>query len=58
MQGGTHRRRCTHKAEHSTSGVWQPHESGYLRGDRGAGRRVERSELHVGGAGRGGGVKI
>ena len=30
-QGGTHTRRCTHKAEHIKGGLWPPQESCYLR---------------------------
>ena len=32
MQGGAHRRRCTHKGGHTKRGLWPPQESCYLRG--------------------------
>ena len=28
-KGGAHRRRCTHKAEHTKGGLWPPQESCY-----------------------------
>ena len=42
--GGSHTRRCTHKAVHTQDGLWPPQESCYLRGGAGADLCVERSE--------------
>ena len=48
-QGSTHRRRCTHKAEHTKRGFWPPQESCYLRGRRQGGthrRRCTHKVVH------------
>ena len=54
-QGGTHRRRCTHKAEHTKGGLWPPQESCYLRGHRQGGthrrRCTHKAEHTKGGCG-------
>ena len=42
MQGGTHRTRCLHKAVRTTSGLWPPQESCYLRGHRQGGTHRRR----------------
>ena len=39
-QGGAHTRRCTHKAEYTTGGLWPPQEYCYFRGVHRAKRAV------------------
>ena len=49
-QGGTHRRRCLHKAVHTKGGLWPPQESCYLRGHRQGGthrRRCPHKAVHT-----------
>ena len=62
--GGPHTTRCTHKAAHTPSSMWPPHESCYLRGVRGlapssseASRLSSVASRRVGGGVRGGGVQ-
>ena len=60
---GPQARRYTQKVVHTQGGLWPPQESCYLKEFAGAGPRVERSEpsverseLKLGGGGRGGEV--